>query len=236
VTEQVDRRADTTRLQILHAAGHQFATTPYSQVNLDDILASADVTKGALYFHFRSKHALATAVVEHRAELGRADYEELATQGLSALETMIDVSYLIAISDISDDVARAGLNLLESIGRFDGLQAKVLDTWVTSLAVMTRRAVAEGDVVADCDPEHVARLLVSMYLGLRQTSNLDEPESLIGDLESAWQLVLPGFANPERLAYLTGFIRRRSALAIKNAVPLRATIYDPVESETPSHE
>jgi hypothetical protein len=35
-------------------------------------------------------------------------------------------------------------------------------------------------------------------------------------------LVLPGFANSERLSYFTGFIRRRSALAIKNAAPLRA--------------
>jgi hypothetical protein len=61
-----------------------------------------------------------------------------------------------------------------------------------------------------------------MYLGLRHASNLDEPETYIGDLESAWLLVLPGFTNPEKLAYFAGFIRRRSALAIKNAVPLRA--------------
>jgi TetR/AcrR family transcriptional regulator, transcriptional repressor for nem operon len=222
LSDHVERRADTTRLQILQAAAAQFATKPYSQVNLDDILASADVTKGALYFHFRSKHALATAVVEHRAEMGRAEFEDVSSQGLSALETMIDVSYLVAVSDISTPFARAGLNLLESIGRFDGLQAKVLDAWITGFALMTRRAITEGDVVAGCDPEHVGRLLVSLYLALRQTSNLDEPETCIRDLESSWQLVLPGFAAPERIAYLTGFIRRRSALAIKNAAPLRA--------------
>jgi TetR/AcrR family transcriptional repressor of nem operon len=222
VTEQVDRRADATRRQILRAAAHQFATRPYSQVNLDDILSSADVTKGALYFHFRSKDALASALIEHRAEQGRTEFQQLSTRGLSGLETMIDVAYLIAVSDIGEADARAGLNLLESIGRFDGLQAKLLDAWVIGFAAMTRRAIAEGDVVDGIDPEHAARLLVSMYLGLRQTSNLDEPETYIGDLESAWMLVLPGFANPERLAYFAGFIRRRSALAIKNAVPLRA--------------
>jgi hypothetical protein len=135
---------------------------------------------------------------------------------------MIDLAYLIAVADIGEAEDRAGLNLLESIGRFDGLQAKLLDVWVIGFAAMTRRAIAEGDVVDRIDPEHVARLLVSMYLGLRQSSNLDEPESYIGDLESLWMLVLPGFANPERLAYFAGFIRRRSALAVKNAVPLRA--------------
>ena len=100
---------------------------PYSQVNLDDILASADVTKGALYFHFRSKHALATAVIEHRAVVARADFEQILAHGLPGLETMIDVTYMVAVSDIGEQMARAGFNLLESIGRFDGLQAKVLD-------------------------------------------------------------------------------------------------------------
>ncbi|MBB5167700.1 TetR/AcrR family transcriptional regulator [Mycobacterium sp. AZCC_0083] len=222
MTEQADRRADATRQQILQAAAHEFATRPYSQVNLDDIVASADVTKGALYFHFRSKHALANAVIEHRAERGWATVEQLRTNGLSGLETTIDVAYVIAVSDIGEADARAGLNLLEAVGRFDGLQAKVLDVWVNGFASLTRRAIGEGDVVEHVDPEHTARLLVSMYLGLRQTSNLDEPESFIRDLESLWMLVLPGFANPEKLGYFAGFIRRRSALAVKNAVPLRA--------------
>jgi AcrR family transcriptional regulator len=222
VAEQADRRADATRLQILQAAAHEFATRPYSQVNLDDILVNADVTKGALYFHFRSKHALAIAVIEHRAERGWGTVEQLRTNGLSGLETTIDVAYLIAVSDIGDADARAGLNLLEAVGRFDGLQAKVLDVWVNGFAALTRRAIGEGDVVDAVDPEHAARLLVSMYLGLRQTSNLNEPETFIRDLQSLWMLVLPSFANSERLGYFAGFIRRRSALAVKNAVPLRA--------------
>ena len=39
----------------------------YHQVGLDDVLAEAELTKGAMYFHFRSKHALALAVVEDQA-------------------------------------------------------------------------------------------------------------------------------------------------------------------------
>ena len=66
MTEQIDRRADTTRLQILRAASRQFAHKSYSLVSLDDILADAEVTKGAMYFHFRSKHALASAIIEYR--------------------------------------------------------------------------------------------------------------------------------------------------------------------------
>ena len=64
VKDQVDRRADVTRLQILLAASREFARESYSQVSLDDILARAEVTKGAMYFHFRSKHELALAIID----------------------------------------------------------------------------------------------------------------------------------------------------------------------------
>ncbi len=222
MTEQVDRRADTTRRQILRAASHQFAHKAYGLVSLDDILAEAEVTKGAMYFHFRSKHALAVAIIEHRAAVARHAADELVARKLSGLETLIDFSYLMAVDDIGDVSTRAGLNLLESIGRTDGLQASVLGEWVTTFAEIGRRAVGEGDIVEERDPEDIARLLVSMYMGLRQTSNLADPERLLHDLEQAWSLALPGFANPDRLEYLTQFIRRRTALAIKNATPLRS--------------
>jgi hypothetical protein len=61
-----------------------------------------------------------------------------------------------------------------------------------------------------------------MYLGLRQTSNLAEPEQFLRDLENMWTLALPGFVNPDRIDYLTQFIKRRTAVAQKKATPLAA--------------
>ena len=215
MTEQIDRRADTARHQILRAASHQFAHKPYSSVSLDDILAEAEVTKGAMYFHFRSKHALAVAIVEQRADMAHVAIDELVARKLSALETLIDISYFVAAEDIGDESARAGFNLLESIGRTGGLQASVLGRWVRAFALIGERAISEADVVKERDPEDIARLLVSMYLGLRQISNLEEPERFLSDLEKSWVLALPGFVNPDRLEYLIQFLRRRTALAIK---------------------
>jgi AcrR family transcriptional regulator len=219
VAEQIDRRSDSTRIQILQAASRQFARHPYSRVSLDDILADAEVTKGAMYFHFRSKHALASAIIEYRAMVARNAVDQLLARKLSGLETLIDITYLIAIEDIGDESARAGLNLLESIGRIDGLSASVLGELVTAFAEITRTAVNDGDIVENSDPQNIAMLLVSMYLGLRQTSNLAEPERFLHDLENAWALVLPGFAKPDRIGYLTEFIKRRTAVAIKKATP-----------------
>jgi AcrR family transcriptional regulator len=219
VTEHLDRRADATRHQILLAAAHEFARKPYSQVSLDDILAQANLTKGAMYFHFRSKHELALAIIEHQSAMGHESMSEVLSRKLSGMETLVDISCLIVAKDIGDDIARAGLNLLESIGRTNDIQARVLGEWTQVFAVIMRRAIDEGDVVADRDADDVSRLLVSLFMGLRRTSEIDDPQSYFGDLQKSWTLTLPGFANPERIPYLNEFINRRVTLAIDNATP-----------------
>lgn len=222
MTDVIDGKGDATRQQILRAAARQFAVKPYSEVNLDDIVVSADVTKSVLYTHLRSKLALATALVEHHLDVSWEVGGRRIALGLGGLETLVDFAYLIITADINHSLTRAAVNLYESVGRFSGLQAKVSDNWVNTFADIATRGVTEGDVRPECRPEHVARLLASIYLGVRQTSNLDDPHQFIGDFEAVLLLALPGFANPERLTYFTGFIRRRSVLAIKNAAPVGA--------------
>jgi TetR/AcrR family transcriptional regulator, transcriptional repressor for nem operon len=214
MSESTDKRADTTRQQILRAAAHQFARLPYHQVGLDDVLAEAELTKGAMYFHFRSKHALALAIIEDQTTEARAVIAALEARKFSGLETLIDFCYPIAVRDISEDMARAGFNLLEQIGRIEGLQVRRLTGWIETLTAIADRAIAEGDILDECDPQDVARLQVSTYMGLRQTSDLDEPERFLLDLEKTWALVLPGIVRPERIDYFTQFIRRRTAIAI----------------------
>ena len=214
-----DGRADTTRRQILRAASHQFARRAYHDVGLDDILAEAELTKGAMYFHFRSKHALAVAIIERQTAAGGVAVEELLSRGLSGLETLIDFSYLIAVGDLKTDGIRAGLNLLESVGRSAGLQKRLLEDWAKAMAGVVEQAIAEGDIDPQCDPQDVGRLMVSLHMGLRQTSNLEEPERFLRDLEKFWMLQLTGILQTDRIGYFRQFLRRRAALAITASSP-----------------
>ena len=79
MSELTDKRSDTTRELILRAAAHQFAQRPYYAVGLDDILAEAQLTKGAMYFHFRSKHALALAIVDEQSVKSDAGIKDVLT-------------------------------------------------------------------------------------------------------------------------------------------------------------
>jgi TetR/AcrR family transcriptional regulator, transcriptional repressor for nem operon len=215
MSEPADKRADTTREQILRAASHQFAQRPYYAVGLDDILAEAQLTKGAMYFHFRSKHALALAIVDEQIARAGTAIQDLLNRRLSGLETLIDVSYLIAVTDINHDVTRAAFNLLESVGRTEKLQERLLGGWITLLGEIAQRGVLEGDIVEGSDPEDVGRLLVSLYMGMRQASSLDEPVQLLHDFEMAMSMVLRGIVQPDRIGYFSQFVKRRAALAVK---------------------
>ncbi|CQD02416.1 TetR family transcriptional regulator [Mycobacterium europaeum] len=213
-THSGDGRADATRRQILRAASHQFARRPYHEVGLDDILAEAQLTKGAMYFHFKSKHALAAELIDKQIAAATVAVGDLMTRGLSGLETLIDFSYLIAVQDIKTDLVRAGLNLIESVGSAEGLRDTLMNGWVNALSGVVQQAIDEGDIDGQCEPHDVGRLMVSLHMGLRKTSNLDEPERFLLDLERCWMLILGGILRPDRADYFRQFLRRRAALAV----------------------
>ena len=176
---------------------------PYHQVGLDDVLAEAELTKGAMYFHFRSKHALALAIVEDQATQAKEAVAALLTRKFSGLETLIDFSYQIAVRDISEDIARAGFNLLESIGRIEGLQAKQLAGWIQTLAVIAGRAIAEGDILDECDPQDVGVCSCRHIWGCARPAISTSRSGFCSDLEKTWALVLPGIVRPDRIDYFT---------------------------------
>ena len=209
MTEASGRRADTTRQRLIAAASRQFAHHPYSMVSLDDILAEAELTKGAMYFHFPSKQALASAIVDHLSEITRAAVTELLARKMSGLETLIDLVYLLAVQDTEHEVARAGVRLLETLDK----TATLLQSWIELVTTLIQKAMTEGDVIDHHDPEDIAKMLVALWLGTRRISDPDLPEHYLDNLQKAWIMALPGFTNPDRIDYFTQFIQRRHAHA-----------------------
>jgi TetR/AcrR family transcriptional regulator, transcriptional repressor for nem operon len=237
MTENGERRADTTRHRLISAASRQFAHQPYSMVSLDDILAEAELTKGAMYFHFSSKQALATAIIDDFTEMGRAAVVESLARKMSGLETLIDLVFQFAVQDTQYDVARAGVRLLETLDKTP-LPPALWQSRMEFVTTLIQRAVTEGDAIEQHDPEDIAKVVVALWEGIRKMSNLDQPEDYLDNLQTAWIIVLPGFTNPDRIDYFTQFIQRRHTLAVKKvsaaalSVDLPATAHASVHTGT----
>ncbi|OBH96941.1 TetR/AcrR family transcriptional regulator [Mycobacterium scrofulaceum] len=232
-----ERRAANTRQRLIEAASRQFAHRPYSVVSLDDILAEAELTKGAMYFHFPSKQALALAIIDDLTERSNAAAAELLARQMSGLETLIDLVYLLAMQDAQDEVARAGVRLLESLDNATGMPTTMWQSRIDFVTTLIEKAITEGDVIDTLDPADVAKMLVALWVGVRRISASDHPDQHLDNLKTTWILALPSFTNPDRIDYFVQFIKRRHLLAVKKvaAEPLALDIHATAAAGSTDH-
>ena len=76
------------------------------------IAAHAGVTKGAMYFHFPTKHALAEAVIAERNTSWTAMVAEATARGLDPVRTIIAFTHAAALCMSRDPRVRGGNRLL----------------------------------------------------------------------------------------------------------------------------
>ncbi|MEV4605382.1 TetR/AcrR family transcriptional regulator [Neorhizobium sp. LMR1-1-1.1] len=82
-------RTDATRTALLDAARTLFVEKGYAETATPDIVAAAEVTRGALYHHFADKKALFWAVIESEAKDVAADIDARSADASSAREALL---------------------------------------------------------------------------------------------------------------------------------------------------
>lgn len=78
------RNGAATRTAIMDAAEGLILKQGFAATSVDDVVAEAGITKGAFFYHFKSKAALAQALVARYAELDAAHLE----RNLARAETL----------------------------------------------------------------------------------------------------------------------------------------------------
>ncbi len=86
----MQKRSEQTRTKLLDAALKEFAEHGYDATSVDDICAAAQVSKGAFYHHFESKHALFLCLLESWLQAIRTNLAAL--QRSTVPETMLNIT------------------------------------------------------------------------------------------------------------------------------------------------
>ena len=81
-------KATATRLKILQAAGKLFFKHGYTATGLDRIIKEAGITKGNFYYYFKSKEALAIAVLDWYFEKTTTETKAIMQHGKTPLDTL----------------------------------------------------------------------------------------------------------------------------------------------------
>ncbi|MEE2057364.1 ScbR family autoregulator-binding transcription factor [Rhodococcus artemisiae] len=194
-------RAVATRQQIVSAAAATFDRLGFERASLGEIVeASSGLTKGALYFHFKSKDDLAQAVVDRQHTISIAAVEAIATTDASALEQIVMLCHEMGRQIVEDPIVRAGIRLtLEfSAGTTPGKPGPYQD-WIEACRHLVETAIAEGDLLPTIEPPVLARFVISAFTGVQTVSNvLDRRADLEQRIDQMWQFLLPGIVTPDR--------------------------------------
>jgi AcrR family transcriptional regulator len=157
-------RSHATRRALLVAAGERFAVQGYHATTLNDFLEAGVATKGALYFHFTSKQALAEALISASStswEWVLPAVREAAADGLEALVLLTDA----VIVRLDDPIVRGAGRLLRDNVVPSPTLADMSARWCDEAEELLGEAQAAGLLRPQAEPAWVASELVASLAG-----------------------------------------------------------------------
>jgi len=164
------RDSERTRKRLLLAASREIYRSGFQSASLDTILAIAGVTKGALYYHFKSKEELGYSVVEEViASNVRGRWVRPLQSGKDPIDALIDAVQRIPVRPVD---VRGGCqlnNLAQEMSPLDaGFRKRlaiIFEAWREAVASVLREGQTHGSVRRDLEPDNAAALLIAMVEG-----------------------------------------------------------------------
>ncbi|MEW1905556.1 MULTISPECIES: ScbR family autoregulator-binding transcription factor [unclassified Streptomyces] len=188
-------RSVRTRQTILSAAAKVFEERGYQMATISEILNTAGVTKGALYFHFPSKEDLAQGVIHEQDQLLPVPPRSYKIQELA------DTVMLHAYRLQTEPMVRAGVRL--SLDQ----QAHGLDRsgpftyWTEVVRALLDEARIKGELLPHAVPSEAADVLVGSFGGVQAMSQaVCDYQDLLSRASSLLRYVLPSVAVSSVLA------------------------------------
>ena len=158
-------RSEVTRQKILDAAMNLFSEVGYAAAGLGEIIERAGMTKGALYHHFDSKEALATAIIEQGDNLIRDAFGHVCQSSSPALENLIHGVFVVTDLLVSDKAARTAEQLTRGLAEFNNAASQVWPNRLEAMTIQASRAITEGDLRDSLDPQVVSESILNAMLG-----------------------------------------------------------------------
>ncbi|MFJ5223008.1 ScbR family autoregulator-binding transcription factor [Streptomyces sp. NPDC088400] len=188
----IQKRAIRTRATILEAAGAVFDEYGYASTTLAMVLRRAQVTKGALYFHFPSKEALAQAVLDEQVQLGTVPPQACK------LQEIVDISFVFGHRLLKSALLRGSVGLTVDQGAPPGVDhSGPFRQWPELMTSLLEQARDQGELLPSVRPRDTAELLVGSFTGIQLMSRgLTQRADLGRRISLMWEHILPSIAVP----------------------------------------
>jgi TetR/AcrR family transcriptional regulator, transcriptional repressor for nem operon len=171
--KQRKKQPAQTREAILDAADSEFASLGYAGASLASVVASAGLTKGALFHHFPDKQSLAAAWIAERLGAGILQLWCDPLNTIDSLDRLIQLSRVRSRDLNPGDVTSALVTVAAELANRDDLLGAALESvfheWRAAFAGALERGRLRGWIHPSIKPETEAALFVSAFAGFTVT-------------------------------------------------------------------
>ena len=177
-------KAANTRLTILQKAFELIYSKGYQTTSIDDIIATTQVTKGAFYYHFKTKDEMGIAIIE---EILRPTMLEGFIKPVENSANPIEDFYNMISYLLLDDPflqVKYGCpvgNLTQEMtpwnNQFSKALTELVDQWKITIEKAVANAQKSGLIRKDINGEQVAYFIMSGYWGIRNFGKLQDNNS-----------------------------------------------------------
>jgi len=187
----------TRREQILGAARKCFIERGYHPTRMEDIAATAGLSKGGVYFHFDSKREVFDALVEAEFEDSMTTIQGITAGGQGILEKMQTLAQtFIEHFGTVPDAPRFFIVMGEMALRDPELATKLRERqglFIDEVAKLIQQGIDEGHLRA-VDARSAAALLKALVDGVEGLSALAYPIDMGQLLSTGLEFVLRGLS------------------------------------------
>lgn len=169
---KTERNPENTRKRILVAAFKDMHRNGFQGLRIDNVLNETGLKKGALYHHFKSKQALAYAVLE---ELIQNYITEISIKPIEKFDNPIE-GFMFVFTTVgkewSDEFFQLGcplFNLSQEMTPIDeGFKKKIKDFfcfWENEYKQALQKGQEKGFIKKDINLDEVARFIITAIEG-----------------------------------------------------------------------
>lgn len=173
MARKTKEEAQITRERILKAALSVFSRMGYASSTLEDVATEANVTRGAIYWHFNNKVDLYDQLLESYAGRSQEIIQAAIAKGgnFEAILRRIFVNVLTAVEDdpVLKEVMEISLFKSEKTTDLLQIQQKMLDSTqilIQGIAAAFEQAVVNGEIHSGQKAIDVARSFLAFQNGI----------------------------------------------------------------------
>lgn len=179
------KKAEATRSMILHKAFELIYVKGYQTTSIDDIIATTQVTKGAFYYHFKTKDEMGLAIINEilKPTLASSFIEPLQGEQdpLDAIYNLMD-SLLMKNEFLKVEYGCPASNFTQEMTPWNSEFNKALNEltreWTEAITATIERGKKSGVIRKDVNAKQVTTFVMSGYWGIRNLGKLENSKKV----------------------------------------------------------